>query len=45
MNTSFTLNGIWSEDGNFHFFDPGFYSLICGDEWGDVVVLHLRVGS
>jgi hypothetical protein len=43
MNTTLTLNGYWTGNGSFRYFDPGSYTLICGDEWGQLTALHIHV--
>ncbi|HKW04306.1 MAG TPA: hypothetical protein VJN71_03305 [Nitrososphaerales archaeon] len=41
MNISLALMGYWPSDSIFHTFMPGWYTLVCGDEWGQLVILHL----
>ena len=40
-----TLKGYWSNDSisQFNNFDPGVYTVVAGDEWGSLVVLHFTV--
>ncbi|MDG6995704.1 MAG: hypothetical protein JRN52_07260 [Nitrososphaerota archaeon] len=42
MNISLVLVGYWPNAGVFHPFMPGWYTLVCGDEWGQLVILHLH---
>ncbi len=44
MNFAMTLSGSWSQD-SFSYFKPGKYTLVCGDEWGDIIVVHFLVRS
>jgi len=47
LSRSFT--GFWSgapyfsPTGTFHTFSPGVYTVVGGDEWGDIAVLHFVV--
>ncbi|MDG7024628.1 MAG: hypothetical protein JRN45_08945 [Nitrososphaerota archaeon] len=41
MNFTLALTGYWSGTTGFHVFEPGWYTLACGDEWGQLVVLHV----
>jgi hypothetical protein len=44
-----TFNGYWSSSipylstPTFHSFSPGVYTVVGGDEWGDLLVLHFVV--
>ncbi len=44
-----TFNGYWSSSipylssPTFHSFSPGVYTIVGGDEWGDLLVLHFVV--
>ncbi|MDE1814904.1 MAG: hypothetical protein KGI05_09625, partial [Thaumarchaeota archaeon] len=40
FHTSFS--GIWN-DSSFHKFASGVYTIIGGDEWGHVTILHFTV--
>ena len=42
-----TLKGYWSNDSisQFNNFDPGVYTVVAGDEWGGLVVLHFTVSN
>jgi hypothetical protein len=45
----FSANGYYtsSEPSEviFKLFDPGVYTVVAGDEWGQLVLLHFIVGS
>jgi hypothetical protein len=53
MNTDVMLTGVWDEmthaDGGYtqttSNFTPGIYTLVGGDEWGTLVVLHLNISE
>jgi hypothetical protein len=41
------LKGYWTNDSvsQFNNFDPGVYTVIAGDEWGALVILHFTVSN
>jgi len=51
MNATMSFGGYWTWDRTvdpsanpvFHPFEPGVYTVVAGDEWGDVVLLHFTV--
>jgi hypothetical protein len=45
MNSDLTANGYWSGTSaeNFVVFPPGIYTIVGGDEWGQLVILHFDV--
>jgi hypothetical protein len=50
MNATIRVGGYWTWDRAnpsanpvFHPFEPGIYTVVAGDEWGDVVLLHFTV--
>jgi len=40
-----SLKGYWtdSDSSRFRSFEPGIYTVVVGDEWGNVVVIHFTV--
>jgi hypothetical protein len=50
MQYELTINGYWPDD-NFSSnsqstsFAPGVYTVVAGDEWGNLVILHFTVAS
>ena len=48
MAANMTLNGEYTQQGysgNLVPFTPGVYTVVAGDEWGGLVVLHVTVGG
>jgi hypothetical protein len=47
MQYDVKLTGYWTSDTipQFKNFDPGIYTVIGGDEWGAMVVLHYTVSE
>jgi hypothetical protein len=51
MDARLVISGYWTFVGGsgsasvFHSFDPGVYTVIAGDEWGDSVILHFTVSQ
>jgi hypothetical protein len=45
INYGITLKGFWTTDAVSHFsyFNPGEYTVISGDEWGNVVLIHFSI--
>jgi hypothetical protein len=46
MNTQLAATGYWtgvSPDVSKHSFAPGVYTVVAGDEWGTLVVVHFTV--
>jgi hypothetical protein len=45
MNAEVQTNGYWmaSQNLNEYNFTPGVYTVVAGDEWGALVVLHFTV--
>jgi hypothetical protein len=51
MNATINASGYWTWDRAinpsanpvFHPFEPGIYTVVAGDEWGNVVLLHFTV--
>jgi len=47
MDAIFEVNGYWTgsgfNTGVFHYFGPGTYTLLAGDEWGDILFLYFTV--
>jgi hypothetical protein len=49
MNSTLEVSGYWTWTGPdfnnaiHHLFEPGIYTVVAGDEWGDVVLLHFTV--
>jgi hypothetical protein len=44
----FTIRGYWPDDdynsdSKLTIFEPGVYTVVAGDEWGALVVLHFKV--
>ncbi len=48
VSGTLTTNGYWtgsySHPGTFHPFDPGLYTIVGVDEWGDMVLLPFNAG-
>lgn len=42
-NVTVAFSGTWDNTGAFHAFNPGSYTVVAGDEWGDVVLMHFSV--
>jgi hypothetical protein len=50
MKYELTLNGYWPDDNyssnsQLTNFAPGVYTVVAGDEWGDLVVVHFTVSQ
>jgi hypothetical protein len=47
MNAEVQTNGYWmaSQNLNEYNFTPGVYTVVGGDEWGSLVVLHFTVSQ
>jgi hypothetical protein len=50
MNFELILNGYWPDDNyNSHshltYFNPGIYTIVGGDEWGTLVIVHFTVSK
>jgi len=50
MNFELIVNGYWPDDNyNSHshltYFEPGVYTVIGGDEWGTMVIVHFTVSK
>jgi len=45
MNAEVQINGYWMAGQNLNEdnFAPGVYTVVAGDEWGALVVLHFTV--
>jgi len=43
METSISITGYWTAEGNFTPLQHGTYTLVAGDEWGALALLHLSV--
>jgi hypothetical protein len=46
MSSVISTNGTWTgvvSSSTFHEFAPGVYTVVGGDEWGDVAVVHFTV--
>jgi hypothetical protein len=49
MNSTLKVSGYWTWTGPdynnavHHLFEPGTYTVVAGDEWGSVVLLHFTV--
>ena len=41
-NATVTARGYWA-GGAFETFQPGVYTVVAGDEWGDFAILHFKV--
>ena len=41
------LKGYWTNDSisEFKYFEPGVYTIVAGDEWGALVILHFTVAQ
>lgn len=44
LSSSFTTKGYWN-NGSFHNFSPGPYTVLGADEWGKIVIVHIVVSS
>ena len=42
-----TLKGYWTDDSypKFTYFDPGVYTVLGGDEWGNLALVHFTVSD
>lgn len=38
MDVNVTASGYWTS--TFHLFSPGYYTVVGGDEWGTLIILH-----
>lgn len=47
MTSDLSINGTWTQNSGpaYHEFAPGNYTVVAGDEWGDVVLVHFSVAS
>ena len=48
LNKELQLNGYWSGNSPgavLNSFNPGVYTVVAGDEWGDLVVVHFTVSQ
>jgi hypothetical protein len=46
MNSTITVNGYWAGDrpnAILTYFDSGVYTIVGGDEWGNLVIVHFTV--
>ncbi|HEV2139341.1 MAG TPA: hypothetical protein VGR53_10925 [Nitrososphaerales archaeon] len=49
MSGTIRLSGYWTgkpsvhNSGVFHYFNPGIYTILAGDEWGDMAILYFVV--
>ena len=45
ISAEITLKGYWTNSSvpNFNYFDPGVYTVVGGDEWGNLVFVHFTV--
>ena len=49
ITVSVGVNGSWTgsavnQSAAHHLFSPGIYTVVAGDEWGDILMLHFVVG-
>jgi hypothetical protein len=50
MQYELTINGYWPDDSfssnsQLTNFSPGVYTVVGGDEWGNLIVLHFMVAN
>jgi DNA-binding HxlR family transcriptional regulator len=45
VTTSFDLAGYYDTSGTLRAFLPGIYTVVSGDEWGNVKVMHFHVAA
>jgi hypothetical protein len=47
LHIEISVNGYWpnNESASSNNFEPGIYTIIAGDEWGTLVVLHFTVAN
>ena len=47
MRDEINIKGYWANSGGYSFsnFDPGVYTIVAGDEWGAIVILHFTVSN
>ena len=47
ISGAMTLKGYWTDNSypEFTYFDPGVYTIIGGDEWGNVALVHFTVSD
>jgi len=47
MKDEINIEGYWTNSGIYSFsnFKPGVYTVVAGDEWGALVVLHFTVSQ
>jgi len=43
METSISITGYWTAEGSFTPLQHGTYTLVAGDEWGALALLHISV--
>ena len=43
MKTSISITGYWTAEGSFTPLQHGTYTLVAGDEWGALALLHISV--
>ena len=45
LHIEISINRYWpnNESASYHNFEPGLYTIVAGDEWGALVVLHFTV--
>jgi hypothetical protein len=45
ISDEMTLKGYWTNSpvSSFSYFDPGVYTVVAGDEWGAVVLVHFTI--
>jgi hypothetical protein len=47
ISAEITLKGYWTNSSvpNFTYFDPGVYTVVGGDEWGNLVFVHFTISN
>jgi hypothetical protein len=47
MKDEINIEGYWTSSGSYSFsnFEPGVYTIVAGDEWGALLVLHFTVSQ
>ena len=47
ISAEMTLKGCWTDDSSpkFTYFSPGVYTVVGGDEWGDLALVHFTVSD
>ena len=43
MSAQITVNGTYTQGNTLHPLDPGFYTIVAGDEWGNTEFLYVSV--